>query len=206
MIKSLLALLLVFSLHLEIFSQKNVLKLDLFGTFVTSITTKMPMPRLSYERTFKDKFSWQLAMECGKYDRIESGSMSYQTAEVYNVTGWGIMPEFRYYPFTQNKTAPMGWFVSTHYRYFSLLEHYFEGPFNIKTKGNVNNFGLNIGFKHGNNIVVGEYLLGLGLSSGKWNDSNDRAQIPSTIDVEDLRNFATFRFEINLGIRFPQAF
>jgi hypothetical protein len=70
----------------------------------------------------------------------------------------------------------------------------------ITVKGNVYNAGINIGFKHGGEIFMAEYLLGFGISSGKWDKQNNDTELEN----DYLSYFGTFRFEILLGFMFPR--
>ena len=188
----------------KLFSQKNVIKVDMFGAIITTVVSNQPIAKVSYERAFARHFSGQLSLEYGKYWKGESAQGNFPMTEMYNLKGIGLMPAIRYYPFTGNNEAPMGFFISAHYRFYSVTEHYFKEPLDIKTNGNVNNFGLNIGFKHGGGMLIAEYLLGFGTSSGHWVVPNERNKIPSTEDfVGNLNDFAIIRFELNLGFRFP---
>lgn len=195
---------LIFTNALELLSQSNVIKLDLFGSIITTALEGMPAPKLSYERALGNSFSCQMSLEYGKYEKTLSGHVNQTLSEVYNVHGIGIMPEVRFYPFTKKKKSPMGLFVSAHYRYYSLTEHYFGGSDDIKNKGKVNNLGFNIGFKHGGRLIVAEYIIGPGFSSGDWNKLEANQEPLSEYEESDLSYFATIRFEVNIGFRFPQ--
>jgi hypothetical protein len=203
--KSIIALSLLIVAHSALFSQKNVIKTDLFGGMLGTMAVGAPTLKLSYERAFKPNLSWQISLEYGKYAKTETSFISSLSGqEIANIKGFGIMPEFRYYLSTKRREAPMGWFLSAHYRYYSLVEHYFSNSYDLKTNGHVNNFGLNLGFKHGGDVFIAEYLLGFGFSSGSWNLSDERKQIESEHEINDLSKFATMRLEINIGFKFPR--
>ena len=106
--------------QLDITAQKNVIKTDLFGDLFTSLIAKMPMPKISYERALNKFISAQVSFEYGIYEKGDSHTdLGYLESKDEN-KGYGIMPEIKFYPFNVNKSAPMGFFISVHYRYYDL--------------------------------------------------------------------------------------
>lgn len=126
-------------------AQYNVVKVD-------GLSLLFPNPRVfrpSYERSVGRHFSFLATFETGRYDLGEAsagGGMNMIT--VYEVTGWGIMPEVRYYPFTGGrKVAPVGFFIGLHYRYKFLKEDYNEYGIHVTSRGHSHDLGVNAGYK-----------------------------------------------------------
>ncbi len=181
-------------------AQYNAIHFDLVG--VTPAIDGGVL-RVGYERTFGSKFSARLSFETGVY-RKGLQTIGPLSEQVYSVEGWGIMPELRFYPFTNNFYAPEGLFAGVHYRYRSVEEKYTENT-NIKTKGIAHNAGLFVGYKYVYNNFGFEALVGMGGATGTYNTPNDRALISDEFRTElnDLNNAA--RLEVSVSYVFPKV-
>jgi hypothetical protein len=184
----------------SLFGQHNFIKVG-FG----------PVPRVGFERTFGEKISLLTSLEFGQYYSGTKGSLNGAVVEtIWAVGGFGIMPEARFYPFTNVNSAPAGLFIGVHYRFKKIKEDYtyemsdgFWGAnrrdTTIHNSGTMNDYGINAGYKFSLGDYLGiELLVGYGNSSGKMEDSNAR----SRVDFESFEN--RLRAEIAFGIVFPK--
>jgi hypothetical protein len=196
------------------FSQYLTTKIDLFGL----LSPKLRVIRPSVEFAFSKHFSAGIVYENGKYNYGTFESTHVPEREVYNITGWGIMPELRYYPFTRKRSAPFGFFIGTHFRYRQLVEKYtgidvLANPgssvqyiyTNFNTKATAYNYGVHFGYKANIHIFSFETLLGFGGAKGQWETPNDRDHLDETFRT-DLSDFGqSLRLEISLGITLPKV-
>jgi len=191
----LVILLILFSGRL--FCQYNVISID-----ALSIGSRpFSVLRGSYERSLGKNFAVLFGAEKGKYGTIESSGFS-TSSEVAQLTGWGFMPQARFYPFTKKRKSPLGLFIGAHYRYRRLVEEYY--PLNLTTKAKAHNYGINFGYK---GIlkplpITFELLIGFGGAKGIWDEPNNRDQITGLkSDLTDENN--SMRLEISIGFIFP---
>ncbi|HEY9084122.1 MAG TPA: DUF3575 domain-containing protein [Vicingaceae bacterium] len=195
----------------EVFSQSNAIKLDFLGI-------GGPMFRPSFERTFGKNFSALITYEIGKY---ETGEVKYtsndvtKTEEVYNVKGWGVMPELRFYIPNKRRTAPTGFFMGIHYRYRQITENFTDSrsigeklilsDTTISNDAIMHDYGFNFGYKlvFGGRIGL-DLLAGYGYSFGKWKTETDRNKIDSFF-AKQMDGFENrLRLEISLAYFFPK--
>ena len=175
----------------SVYAQKNIIKVDLYGTTIMAFS-RLWQPRVSYERVLSKDFSIQLTIEKGKYTYIDGAT------KIYDITGYGIMPEVKFYPFIQKKQAPLGLFFSLDYRYFYFEEHHYKKPYEFTNHGNAHNLGFNVGFKHGSGFSL-EYVAGLGMLFGNWNYLAQKEFVPAD-ELHSLDPQLTLRLEVNVGI------
>ena len=153
----------------------------------------------SFEFSINRSFSVGLSLEIGKFY-----SSSINDNQVADMSGWGFMPQLRYYPFTKNKPAPFGFFIGTHLRYRILEENYYLDNVDISTDARTFDAGGCLGYK----ILLGplnfEFLFGGGFGGGSFNTPNQRDLIRPDFK-DDLNSPDDFlRMEINLGFHFPK--
>jgi hypothetical protein len=173
-------------------AQYTAFKLDGFGALQGRLG-------LSAERSFGRHFSALLTFESARY---ATGERNQQ--EVYKLSGYGFIPEVRYYPFTGNKPAPLGWFVGGAFRYASLKEAY--APAGVQLTGRVINAGLNAGYKFNHQQALIEVLTGYGAGQLSGLDPVRRQQIDPFFAGSTLAGMKDFfRFEISVGLVFPQV-
>lgn len=180
-------------------AQYNAISFDLAGV---TPAIDAGILRVGYERTFGAKFSARLSFETGIYQRGLKTTGPFNDL-VYSVEGWGILPEVRFYPFTNNFYAPEGVFVGAHYR-FRMIEEQYTDNANIKTKGTAHNAGAFVGYKYVYNNFGFEALLGIGGATGTYDTPNDRTLISDEYRTElnDLNNAA--RLEVSVSYVFPK--
>lgn len=123
----------------------------------------------------------------------------------YRITGWGVIPEIRYYPFNK-KPLPQGFLVGLYCGLTFLKEKYRGDPGrqgytqSVQTKGFMLNPGISVGYKFflGKHFFL-EPLVGFALTHISWNTPNDRNRIPESYkNINHLPGF--YRAELNLGI------
>lgn len=171
-------------------AQYNAFKLDAFGALRSRLG-------ISYERSVGRHFSALLTFERARY---ATGQTNQQ--EVYKLSGYGFIPEVRYYPFTGNKPAPLGLFVGGAFRYAPLKEAYV--PAGVQVTGRVMNAGLNAGYKFNHQQALIEVLAGYGAGQLGGFDPGKRQQIDpffAETPLAGMKDF--FRFEISVGLVFP---
>ncbi len=174
----------------------------------------------SIEHSLNKNFTIGLNYDRGIYAEGTTGDFSSQT-KIYEVNGWSIMPEVRYYPFTQKKIAPRGFSMGLYYRYGSYRETYtgedytqasqaFQNPgnqppnANVITDGSTSVFGISLGYKLNFGPFILEPLVGFGTVAGEWSTPNDRNKIDPFFK-DDLSSFGySGRIELKLGFHFPQ--
>jgi hypothetical protein len=196
------------------FSQYNVIGLDALGLFNGYF-------KASYERSFSKHLSFAINYENAEYASGTTGSLNSQT-KVYSLTGWGIIPEARFYPLTKKKQAPRGFFLGLHYRYRELSENYtgkdfstmqaslFSSPtapspnLDITTKATASNYGLTIGYKFNAGPIILEPLFGFGSGSGKYEQPNERSKIDPFYKDDQAILEDALRAQIKVGFYFPQ--
>jgi hypothetical protein len=188
-----LALFFCLILYFESHAQYNSVHANIFG-IVTG--------RLSafYERSLNKNLSVTVGLERANYfvDREHHAS-----EKLYSLSGIGVISEFRVYPLTSRKIAPLGFFVGTGLRYGTFKESYYPG--NIYVDGNLFNYGLDIGYKLNSDNFIIEILGGYGSGVITNFDRNAHARIDplySNKQTEyDLKSF--LRLEISFGFVFP---
>ena len=201
---------LCFSFHS--FSQYYVVGIDIPQGFIG-------IAKPSIERTFGDHFSVLLNYETGNYSEGSTGGINSQSV-VYQNNGKAIMPGFRYYPFIKKRVAPKGLSIGLYYRYFWLEETYAGEDYsadrnsfqsnqrpnaNVKTKGNVSNFGFSFAYKFFAGPVIFEPLIGFGTSKGEWDTPNEREKIDPFFNTQ-LTDFQfSGRVEIKVGFYFSRS-
>jgi hypothetical protein len=188
-----------------------VVKLDVVG-----LPSDLRVIRPSIETTITHNITALLYYENGKY---ATGTTQQGTSgtphEVYKLTGWGLMPELRYYIFSKNNKAPYGFFAEAFFRFRKVEEKYdgedkttYNGSssqkkIHILTYGTAYNDGVDIGYKWARGNLIAELLAGYGVAWGKWEEENDRNQIPEfyKVNLSDATN--ALRYEISIGLIFP---
>ncbi len=184
-------------------------KIDLVGI----AQQQLRVLRLSIESTISPHFTAVLYYENGKYQAgYTSNNTNLYDKEIYTLSGWGIVPEARYYPFIKGKPAPAGFFTGLYFRYRSLNEVYNGEPngsngsnkkVHTDTDAKAYNDGVLIGYKLLVDVLVLEILAGYGSAWGTWETPNDRTLIP-TFNRADLGSSDNaYRVEINFGLIFP---
>lgn len=154
-----------------------------------------------YERSLNKNISVTIGVERANYfvDREHQGS-----EKLYSLTGVGAISEFRVYPLTSKKIAPLGFFVGTVLRYGTFKESYHTD--NIYVDGNLFNYGLDIGYKLNTDNFIIEVLGGYGYGVIGNFDRDAHASIDPYYSNEqaqyDLKSF--LRLEISFGIVFPE--
>jgi hypothetical protein len=181
---------LLLAIFFSVQSQKNVI-----GLGCNAIKL---VPRISYERLLSNKIAVVIGLEKGKYNGDYTND--YYDRELSHLNGFGIEPEFRVYPFTRYKTAPLGPFVGTHFRYRWLTEHY-NGYNSFTAKAKAYNFGINAGYKLKVDFLTFEFLFALGKSAGKWETAGIEYRDFEGHDLTNATNH--MRFEVSIGFLFP---
>ncbi|MBQ21119.1 MAG: hypothetical protein CMD31_10215 [Flavobacteriales bacterium] len=207
----------------DVFSQINVVKVDfsnigvgkMFGLAYNEVIF-----RPSFERTFGKNFSTLITYEFGKYETGElehtpSNTEVTRIEEVYNVKGWGIMPEVRFYLPNKRRTAPTGFFMGLHYRYRHITENFIDSKnvnnriilsdTTISNDAIMHDYGFNLGYKLVFSGRIGaDLLMGYGYSFGKWKTETDRNKIDSFF-AKQMDGFENrLRLEISLAYFFPK--
>ncbi len=172
-------------------AQTNVVSVDMFGLL-------HGRKGISYERSFKTKFSTRLSYENQRYSYGETNGQT-----VYQVRGEGVIPELRFYPFFNKKPAPLGFYFGPSLRYIRVTESY--TPTNIKLSGTVFNYTIISGYKFNLDRLVFDLLAGYGSGQVSGLDGKRRSKIDpfySDDTIDDLKG--NFRFEISMGFYFPK--
>lgn len=172
-------------------AQTNVVSVDIFGLLLQDRKS------ISYERSFRSKFSVRLSYENQKYIK---GAENGQT--VYEVRGKGVIAEFRFYPSYSKKSAPLGFYLGSSFRNIGVTETY--SPASMEFTGNVFNYTIISGYKFNFDRAIIEVLAGYGSGQVRGLDDPRRSQIAPFTDntIDQLK--ANFRFEISLGFYFPK--
>jgi len=173
-------------------AQTNVIKIDMFGMLA------MNRKNISIERTFKNKFSARLSYEHQEYATGERNDQ-----QVYELTGKGVIPEFRYYPFTKNKPAPFGFYIGSSFRYISVNEQYY--PTEVDLSGNVFNYTFISGYSTHAERIVFDFLVGYGSGKVSGLDEDKRNEIDDFFADDKLDMLkANLRIEVSIGFYFPE--
>ncbi len=156
----------------EVKAQKNVLKHNVYGhlNFIEGVKTY----GLSYERAVKEKFSWSISASYGTFRRDQTSVVSTGTTEKLSFTGFDIIPEVRWYIFSNEyKTAPMGFFLGPYAKIMFLEEEYarlVSEEFDVlaQEQGWLGGLGFATGYKLGTDPITFEILGGFawGIESG----------------------------------------
>lgn len=172
-------------------AQTNVVSVDMFG-FLRG------RKGISYERSFAKKFSARLSYENQRYSYGERNGQT-----VYEVSGQGVIPELRFYPFNGKKPAPLGFYLGTSFRYIGVTETY--TPADIELSGTTFNYTIISGYKFNHDRLVFDLLAGYGSGQVSGLDEQKRSQIDpffSEDTINDLKG--NFRLEISFGLYFPK--
>ncbi|MBW3544418.1 MAG: DUF3575 domain-containing protein [Bacteroidetes bacterium] len=173
-------------------AQYNVVKFDGLGLLRDRVY-------LGYERTFFKQISVGLAYENYAYtdESLDSGGD-------YSLITNGFLPEFRYYPFHKQRTAPLGFFAGAAFRLAKVTEIY--TPNNTELTGDLFNYGLISGYKFRYKSFISEFLLGYGGGAlSKGFETANRSAFRNLSDQDALDELTqNLRFEIALGYVFPK--
>ncbi len=175
----------------------NVIKLEPILLFCYLINDIPGYIRGTYERNIGKKGSLSFSGEYGKY-RMASTSSINTLGEAYNLEGFGIMNEIRFYPSTKEYPAPFGGFIGLHFRYRYLYETYTDfsaNPVDISTYGHSIKLGFHLGYKVIINRFGAEFVAGYGLAYNLWNKPNDRDAINHIYRYNRLDNIR-FNFAV----------
>lgn len=174
-------------------AQNNVIKTDLLRPLRGQYF-------LGYERRLTSLISVSLGVESGRY-----ASASINGFTDYKLSGFGIIPEVRCYPFNKRRGAPLGFFTGIALRYASFNEVYYPVPFSTSARhtneGNVFNYGVDAGYKFRVRRVAIEILGGLGGGVLSGFDELKSSRIPYSHLHEDEKHF--YRVELSVGYLFP---
>lgn len=201
------------------YSQYNVLTID--GIKILSSIRGFPSIRMAYERSLNKSFSAVISGEAGTY--LTGSTTGGGANETYSLSGYGVMGELRYYPFTKNKPAPIGFFIGGHLRYRAMHENY-TGPdytgtnssnppssqapqITVENKGSLTDYGLSIGYKikSKNGSFVFEPLIGYGIGIVNGFSSAERVRI-DPFYIEPINEFINvFRLQLSVGFVFPNV-
>jgi len=200
------------------YAQKNALKFDLFGL-------TQGEERLTFERAIGESFSFSLAVEHGNYfsKKISSTLDPMYPIHIYNIKGFGVMPEIRYYPFKVKDQSLLGFFIGIYGRQRWTKEGYYKFKTSddlssmlkaqplIKTMGIIYDYGINMGYKIRfsklSKALVDRFslesLIGFGMSTTYWQSGTDRASIPfnmTGLGASSISNH--LRFQLSVGYLF----
>lgn len=174
-------------------AQNNVIKTDLIRPLRSQYS-------LAYERKLGSFLSVQLGVEAGDY-----ATTSLNGFTDYTLSGFGVIPEVRWYPFNKRRGAPLGFFTGIAFRYASFKEEYyadpFSGAFKDTNEGNVFNYGIDAGYKFRARRIAIEILGGLSGGTLSNFDEVKSARIPYSHLHEDEKHF--YRIELSVGYLFP---
>lgn len=176
-------------------AQYNAIKIDALGTLLARLN-------ISYERSFGRHFSAGIQLEAGMH-----GNQTINNEEIYRLMGLGIIPEVRYYPFTKNKPAPLGFFVGGAFRYAFLEEQFLLDG--IYLTGDVYNLGISTGYKFNYRKVLFEFLIGYGGGVDKGFDEEIREYLNPiykggySFFIGTIKQFP--RIEVSAGYVFPKV-
>ncbi len=192
-------------------AQTVCVKYDVFG--LLWIENKVIRP--SVEVAFHKHFSAALSFEKGQFETGYYSTNDLKPFKVCHTSGWGLMPELRYYLWTTYTDAPVGIFIGSFFRFRKQTEYYY-GPdvtinqsvpvtdINISTNGTSNHVGIMFGQKFNfYSIFIFEYVLGFGGGRNKWTVPNERYKIPENIAGIRRTEFS-LRAEISVGVVFPK--
>ena len=129
-------------------SQSNAIKADILGILSGRY-------RVMYEQAFGKRISAQVGVEGGKYVSKSEGE------ESFKLSGRGYLVEFRYFPITKKKLAPLGLFISTSVRKIRYRELYKNGNGqDFSECGLMTPIGISTGYKFNYKRFALELLLG----------------------------------------------
>lgn len=171
--------------------------------------------RPSLEVCVTHRISALVSLEKGKYSegyKYENGSEQ----QIYKLSGWGIMPEVRYY-ILSHPHSPAGFFVGAFMRCRFVNENYkgedatfhsnsfpYHKDIKINTKGVFFNEGIDLGYKWAQRHFVIEVLGGYGIAWRKWETPNERYKIDKFFkDTEFEPIEDALRIELSIGLLFP---
>lgn len=171
-----------------------------------------PNPKLiqpSVEFSFLKKFSVGLTYETGKYQRRLLEEDVDEFREVYNITGWGLSPEFRFYP-SRYRRAPEGFFLGAKFSYRDIAETYAGNAFRATvpflthtyTRGTTRGAGLKVGMQAFLWHLAMESKFGLLLDKVTWDNPSKRHLIHPQYARGDYQ--LTLTFETRVGLMFPK--
>lgn len=174
--------------------QYSILKLNVAGLASNKLS-------IAYEQTLFKKISAQVTYQSGIFGRQ---GQTFSGGE-YKVTGHGIVPEIRFYPFKGEKGLPAGsFFVGMDFRYLRFNEQYIgqnQNPIAYVNLGTLYNYGVEAGYKHSYKRLWVELLIGYG--NGKvTNDYNSNSNLIPANYTQNffLKNENRFmRWELSVG-------
>lgn len=180
-------LILICCLALQTWAQYNVIGVDLAGSLRGKYS-------LTIERSFSDKITGRILIESGVYKK-----MSPTPNDKYRMTGFGVIPEVRYYLFSGKRIAPKGLFAGAAVRYARFEESYNQ----ISQNGNIINAGLDLGYKFIYKHFSVEALFGANVGRISTGDKFAEASVPMFYAAvkDDEKKF--LRGEILIGYVFP---
>lgn len=192
---------LAFSVNVN--AQRNAIKHNMYGylNFLDGVKTY----GISYERAVKDKFTWSISGSYGTFRKDETGVVSTGTTERLTLRGFDVMPEVRWYIFSNEyKTAPLGFFIGPYMKLMFLEESYTRLVSDsydelALEKGFLGGGGFTGGYKFGTDPIALEILAGFGW--GIETGFVDSA-IVDPLFTRINRQFLLSRLEISLGFLF----
>ncbi|MBS1506105.1 MAG: DUF3575 domain-containing protein [Bacteroidetes bacterium] len=174
--------------------QYSILKLNVAGLASNKLS-------IAYERTIFKKVSAQVTYQSGVFGRQ---GQTFSGGE-YKVTGHGIIPEVRFYPFKGEKGMPAGsLFVGIDFRYLRFNEQYIyqnQNPVAFVNLGTLYNYGVEAGYKHSYKRLWVEMLVGYGFGKVTNDYSSNSNLIPTNYTQNFfLKNENRFmRWELSVG-------
>lgn len=192
----------------SVFSQYVNARFDLLGRVIPDIGVS----RAALEFAFLRHFSVGFGYETGVYGESRVISNYAPPREIYLMKGTGFTPELRYYPFTRQLRAPVGFFIGAYYRHYALSDHYtgedqqltstFHPVYtDVSSTGKADAYGFMLGVKKSFGYITLETLLGIGPMKFEWTNAAGRQKMKP-----DIRDNAPIngRLEIAVGIMFPK--
>jgi hypothetical protein len=157
---------------------------------------------IMYERALMSKMSVCVTMETGLYFYSSHTIINVNRTsklEEMQQSGYSIMPELRFYPFTTKFPAPRGFFLGAFARYYVITESYVSKTESIENHGSALGGGINLGYKFSMNQAFFEPLIGYGFGSAQGIGKDVR--IPN--DMQNDQVWPLFlRAELRLGFCF----
>ena len=172
--------------------RKNVINLNLTSLAIAHYG-------LSYERVVAERMSLRLGAQLASYS-LSAGDNK------FDMSGWGILPEFRYY--VSKKGAPRGYFVGA---FVPVRSYTFKGSVTDgaeKYEGQIKLMSFGVGFVTGPQWLLGNRVslaipFGFSFGSASWTSElkSTSGTVKSDISVPLLGGFMP-RFAVELGVAF----
>lgn len=189
-------------------AQENIIKMDALGLVQGT-------QRITYERKIIPQLSALINLENGNYYGKRTVVIGNALGEIYNIKGYGIMPELRFYPFI-NSNKYDGIFIGAHYHHRWITENFhinidpvLPDPNNkplVSTKGIMKDYGANLGYRYCWHFFVFEALAGFGIVNGAFETPNARDLIYDRIKKLNLsENKFALRTQLSIGFTFPYS-